>query len=232
MIKFAKIVLLALLCATTAAGFLWLPPASGPFREPALARMVVFHVPCAIVATVASTVATIYALIYLWKRRETDDVRSRVSFSLALLFWILTTATGAMFAKVQWGQFWSWDIKQTSILMLLMIDIAYFALRSVIENPQKQASAAAAYSIFAVLAVPYLTYIFPNSTDNTLHPKNTQLDAHYALVLWAGALGLTLVYFWILRVHVALEDLALRVRKLQPEVTEAPRVLVTEVSRS
>ena len=54
MIKFAKIALLVLLCATTAAGFLWLPPAAGPFRNQDLARIVVFHVPCAIVASVAS----------------------------------------------------------------------------------------------------------------------------------------------------------------------------------
>ena len=231
MIKLAKIALLALLCATTAAGFLWLRPVAGPFRDTELARIVVFHVPRSIVASVASVVATWYALKYLWRRRESDDIRSRVSFSLALLFWILTTATGAIFARAQWGQYWSWDIKQTSILALLMIDVAYFALRAVIDNPSKQAAAAAAYSIFAVITVPFLTYIFPNSTPNTLHPKNTQYDMQYWTVLWTGAFGLTMVYFWVLQVHVAVEDLALRLRQLKPGKTEERRVLVTEVSR-
>ena len=232
MIKFAKTALLILLCATTAAGFLWLPPAAGPFRNQDLARIVVFHVPCAIVASVASAVASFFAIKYLWLRRSGDDVRSKVSFSLALLFWILTTATGAMFAKVQWGQFWSWDIKQTSILAMLMIDVAYFALRAVIDNPSKQAAAAAAYSIFAMITVPLLTYIFPNSTPNTLHPKQTKLDEQYSLILWTGAFGLTCVYFWMYQVHVKVEDLSRRAAALRQTGTEPPHWFVTEVSPS
>ena len=231
MIKFAKLALLLLLCSTTIAGFLWLKPAAGPFRNQELARMVVFHVPCAIVASVASVVATVYAILYLAKRKESNDVRSKVSFSLALLFWILTTVTGAIFAKVQWGQYWSWDIKQTSILMLLMINIAYFGLRSAIEQPQRRAAAAAAYSIFAMLAVPYLTYIFPNSTENTLHPKQTKFDDHYAIVLWAGAFGMTCVYAWIFRVHVAIEETVLRAARLAAPPPDSPKVTVRVVSR-
>lgn len=221
MSKLAKIALLLLLCATTAAGFLWLPPARG-FQNPALARIVVFHVPCSIVGALATVVGAWHAVRYLWKRDLLDDVKSRVSFSLALLFWMLTTVTGAIFARVQWGAYWSWDIKQTSILLLLLVNVAYFALRASLDDPHRRATIGAAYTLFALLAVPYLTYVLPNSTPDTLHPKNTVFSPEYRLVLWAGALGLSLVYVWAFRVHVALESIALKlerrfVRKWKPE---------------
>ena len=77
MTKLGKIGLLLLLCATTIGGFLWLPPAVG-FQNPSLARIVVFHVPCSIVAYVATFVAAWYAVRYLWKRDLFDDAKSRV----------------------------------------------------------------------------------------------------------------------------------------------------------
>src|SRR5436309_3063544 len=94
-----KVALLLLLCATTAAGFLWLSPAAGAFRQPALARIVVFHVPCAIVTDVASVVAAWFAIAYLRRRDPRDDIKSRAAYGQALLFSALTTVTGAIFAK-------------------------------------------------------------------------------------------------------------------------------------
>jgi heme exporter protein C len=189
-----KVALLLLLCATTVGGFLWLLPAQ-QFVNPPLARIVVFHVPCAIVADLASAVAGWYAIAYLRKRSLSDDNKSSVSFGLALLFCLLTTVTGAIFAKVQWGEYWNWDPREKTIFMLLLIYLAYFALRAAFNEPRKRAAVSAAYALFGVAAVPFLTYILPNSTDLTLHPKNVinsrdGLDPGYKIVLWAGGLSL------------------------------------------
>ncbi len=213
--KVGKIALLLLLSATTIAGFLWLPPAIG-FQKPALARMVVFHVPCSMAAYAATFVATWYAVRYLWKRQWEDDIKSRVSFALGLVFWGLTTVTGALFAKAQWGAYWNWDIKQGAILMLLLVFAAYFALRAAVDDPRKQATLGAAYAIFALLAAPYLTYVLPNSTPDTLHPKGTLqggLSPQYSLILWTGVLGLILTYVWAWRVQVAAEILQWQVSR-------------------
>lgn len=234
MSKFCKIGLLVLLSVTTLAGFLWLPPTNNGFLHPKLARIVVFHVPCSLVATVASVVATIFAVLYLKTRDVLHDVRSKVSFELALLFWILTTVTGAVFAKAQWNAYWSWDIKQGCILLLLLILIAYFALRNAIDDPDRKATLGAVYALFAMIAVPYLTYILPNSTQLTEHPKGTLttsdgLMPQYALVLWAGFVGLTGVYAWLFRLHVKVEMLEHR-RMLRESEANKKRT-VTTVSR-
>ena len=204
-----KIALLLLVAVATVAGFLWIP-AVPMFRSPELTRIVVFHVPCSIVGSLATAVGVWYAVRYLWKRDLADDAKSSVSLGLAILLWSLTTVTGAIFAKAQWGAYWSWDIKQTCIVMLLLIYCAYFALRAAIDDGRKRAAVSAAYTLFALAAVPFLTLVLPNSTPNTLHPKNTVFSAAYWLVLWGFALGLSLVYVWAFRLHVALEMIRLR----------------------
>ncbi len=236
--KIGKIALLLLLCATTVGGFLWLPPARS-FVNPTTARIVVFHVPCAIVADIAAVVAAWFAIVYLRRRNPVDDLKSSASFGLALLFSALTTITGAIFAKSQWGGYWNWDPKQTAILMLLLIYVAYFVLRAAVDDSRKRAALSASYALFAVVAVPFLTYILPNSTDQTLHPKNVintrdGLDFSYKVVLWAGVLGLSLVYLWAFRLHVALGMVQLHLNERARSAFQAHRILrpkVTEAQR-
>lgn len=227
--QIGKIGLLLLLCAATTGGFLGLPPVK-TFVSPELARIAVFHIPCSIVGSVATAVGVWFALRYLRLRDLQDDIKSSASLSLALLLWCLTTVTGAIFAKAEWGAYWSWDIKQISIVMLLLVYLAYFALRAAIDDARKRAAVSAAYTLFALVAVPFLTLILPNSTPMTLHPKNTQFSGEYWLVLWAFSLGLTGIYVWAFRLHVALELIQTRLDRraraiLQKRTPTAPVVV-------
>lgn len=202
--QLGKIGLLFLVCTAVVGGFLWVPPVK-TFFSPELARIAVFHIPCSIVGSIATAVGVWFALRYLRLRDLRDDIKSSVSLALALLLWCLTTVTGAVFAKAEWGAYWSWDIKQISIVMLLLVYLAYFALRAAIDDARKRATVSAAYTLFALVAVPFLTLILPNSTPNTLHPKNTVFSSEYWIVLGAFSLGLALIYLWAYRLHVALE---------------------------
>ena len=230
---FCKIALLFLVGTATVGGFLWLP-AVPMFRNPDLTRIVVFHVPCSVVGSLATAVGVWHAVRYLWKRDLRDDIQSSVSFGLAILLWSLTTVTGAIFAKAEWGAYWSWDIKQTCIVMLLLIYCAYFALRAAIDDGRKRAAVSAAYGLFALAAVPFLTLVLPNSTPNTLHPKNTVFSVEYWIVLWAFALGLSLVYVWAFRLHVALETVQMRLNLRARAASErqvSARPVVVEARR-
>ncbi len=227
--QIGKFGLLLLVCAATAGGFLWLPPVP-TFVSPELARIAVFHIPCSIVGSVATAVGVWFALRYLRLRDLRDDIKSSVSLSLALLLWCLTTVTGAIFAQAEWGAYWSWDIKQISIVMLLLIYVAYFALRAAVDDARKRAAVSAAYTLFALVAVPFLTLILPNSTPNTLHPKNTVFSAEYWVILSAFSVGLTLIYIWAYRLHVALELMQRRLDRrarvvLQKRTPAAPVVV-------
>ena len=229
-LKLGRVGLLLLVCASVVTGFLWLPPVPN-FASPALARIAVFHIPCSIVGLIATSVGVWYALCYLKNRRLEDDIKSSVSMGLALLLWTLTTVTGAIVANAEWGVYWSWDIKQVGIVMLLLIYCAYSALRMAIDDERKRATISAVYTLFALASVPFLTYILPNSTPNTLHPKNVVFDGSYWLVLTAFSVGLTLIYVWAFRVHAALENVQLRLNRLARTASQnhvTPKAVIVE----
>ena len=209
--KTAKILLGLLFVFVLFGAFLYLPPAQS-FRNESLARLIVLHVPNPIVASILSAMSAWFALRYLVARRWIDDVRSRSLASIAMLFWLLTTVTGAVFAKAEWGLYWSWDPKQSSIFVLLLLYLAYFALRSGIADPGKQATVAAAYILFAAATVPFLTYILPNATPETLHPKNVintsgGMDSAYKLVFWSSVAAFCGLAAWMYNLQVRIAKL-------------------------
>jgi heme exporter protein C len=87
------------------------------------------------------------------------------------LFSILATATGSIFAKVVWGSFWNWDPRETSILILLLIYGAYFALRSAIDDAERREQLAAVYALLAFVTVPLLIFVVPRLAESSLHPN-------------------------------------------------------------
>ena len=191
-----KIFLGLWIAACIAATFLYLPPAQG-FRAEELARILAFHLPNAMVVIVAAVAAGVHAFRYLTRgRNPLDDIKSKNAAALAAVFCILTTVTGMVFAKVQWGEPWNWDPKQTCIFLLLLIYAAYFVLRAGIENLDKRGAVGAVYILFAAVMTPLLGYVVPKYLPS-LHPTNTKMDASYHLVIWSATAGFLGLYAWI-----------------------------------
>jgi heme exporter protein C len=147
-------------------------------------------------------------------RNPLDDSRSKVAAVLATLFCLLTTVTGSVFARVQWGAYWNWDPKQICIFILLLIYAAYFVLRGGIEDPDRRGVMSAVYVLFAAVMTPLLGYVIPKYLPS-LHPTNTHFDGRYHLVIWSTTAGLIGLYSWLFnlavrqeRAHLALDELA------------------------
>jgi heme exporter protein C len=199
------------------AAFLWVPSAVGFKGESS--RIVFFHVPTAWVATLAFLMSCITSVMYLRRRDPKDDIRSAVSAGLGLLFAVLATVTGAIFARIMWGAYWNWDPRQTSITILLLIYAAYFALRGAVDDPEKRATLAAVYSILAFVTVPFLMFVVPR-VYWSLHPDvltnsdpNNRLDSTHVKVLIASLAGFTGLYLWLYTIGSRIE--AIRHRRQQ-----------------
>jgi heme exporter protein C len=210
MSKILKIGLLLWMVVVIWAAIVYAPPAA-MFRVESLAKIMFFHVPCAMAGTVFSVASAVFAVLFLVKRNIAYDIRSKSAAGLATLYWILTTITGAIFAKVQWGMFWNWDPKQSAILLLILIYLAYFALRAAVQDHQKQAMIAAGYTLFAALTMPFLTYVLPNSTQS-LHPKGViftedGMDTTYKIIFWSSTAGFLFLSYWIFQVQTKIETL-------------------------
>ena len=192
-----------------AAAFLYLPPAKG-FTSPEWARMIVFHVPCAILAVIAYLVSSVYAMGLLAGGKPISDAKSAISAGLGFLFTAFATVTGMVFARTQWGSAWNWDPRETSILMLLLVYAAYFALRGAIPAVATRARISAAYNLLACVVMPYLVFILPRVMGG-LHPSGTLtsrggLSAEYRIVLAAGTIGFIWLYVWLFRARTRIAE--------------------------
>lgn len=199
------------------AAFFYVRSAEGFIGESS--RIVFFHVPTAWVATLAFLVSCVASIMYLRRRRPVDDIRAAVSAGLGLMFAILATVTGAIFARIMWGAYWNWDPRQTSITFLLLIYAAYFALRAAVPDPERRATLAAVYSILAFVTVPFLMFLVPRIYFS-LHPDTiinargaNEFDSAHTQVLVASLAGFTGLYVWLYNVRCRVEVLRERRRE-------------------
>ncbi len=167
-------------------------------------RIFYFHVPQAWVAVLAFAVSAVMSFKYLRSRNLSDDDAALAAAELGLVFCILATVSGSIFAKVTWGSYWNWDPRETSIFILLLIYGAYFALRSAIEGDDKRARLAAVYAIFAFITVPFLVFVVPRIMPS-LHPTDSIVDesgkiamsATTSMIFFPSLIAFTFLFFWI-----------------------------------
>jgi heme exporter protein C len=185
------------------AAFFYAPAAAQNFQVPASYRIVFFHVPMAWASFVGFIGSAVWSILYLRKRDLRHDRSAQVAIELGLLFGILATVTGAIWARIEWGMYWNWDPRQTSLLVSLLFYGAYLALRGAVDDPEKRARLAAAYAILGLVVTPFLYWIVPRITFS-LHPEpvvnaegKQQMSSSIRQVLLASTLGFTVLFFWI-----------------------------------
>jgi heme exporter protein C len=189
-------------------------------------RILFFHVPMAWTSFVAFLAAGVWSLLYLFAGRQPRrDRAARAAIEIGLLFGVLATVTGAVWARIMWGAWWNWDPRQTSIIMALIFNGAYLALRDAVEDGEKRARLAAAYAALGLVVTPFFFFVVPRITYS-LHPDaviNTRgsidMERRMFEVLVAGAGGFTALFFWMHNLRMRM--LALADRALEPGTAPA-----------
>lgn len=195
----AIIIIFTLILA--AAVFLVVPPAEGLGD---LVRIIYFHVPLAWVSVLAFLGSAWWAVRFLRTSDRTQARKSYISAQWGLVFTLLATVSGAIFARLTWGAFWNWDPRQTTIFVLLLIYGAYLTLHAAIEDPDRRARVCAVYAVMAFLTVPFLVFILPRLYFS-LHPSpivngtGLAMEPVMLIVLLAAMADATLLYVWLLR---------------------------------
>jgi len=177
------------------AAFNLIPPAMGLGE---LSRIAWFHIPVAWICVLAFGTAVVCSIRYLKSRDLLWDDRAVTAAEIGLLFAILATVSGSMWAKKAWGVYWNWDPRESSIVILLLIYGAYFALRSAVDDPERRGVLAGAYNI-----------IHPDPVVNSAGEGG--MATGMILVLNAALIGQTLLFSWIF-------GMASRIRTLKREV--------------
>lgn len=183
--------------------FLYAPVVTQGFQTPGSSRILFFHVPMAWASFLGFLGAAVWSARYLLRRDPRHDRAAAVAVQLGLLFGVLATVTGAMWARIEWGAWWNWDPRQTSILASLLFYAAYLALRQSVDEPEKRARLAAAYALLGLVVTPFLYWVVPRITFS-LHPDpvinsagKVDMDSANQQVLYGSGLGFAALFFWV-----------------------------------
>ena len=207
----ARMLLLVWIAAALVLGFVWAPlvPVLG-----ATTRVFYFHFPAALLTCVAFGWSMVQSVLYLARRDLVHDDHAAGAAELGLLFCVVATISGSMWAKAMWGAWWNWDPRETSIFFLFLLYAAYLALRGAIDGAERRARLAAIYSCVAFVAVPFLVFVVPRIYFS-LHPDpvinargKPDIDARILLVAAAMFVGETALLAWMLALRVRLGRLA------------------------
>ena len=173
-------------------------PAEGDMGH--LQKIMYVHVPAAWMTFLAFFVVLVFSVLYLWRRRETDDLIAASAAEVGAMFNGLTLALGMIWGRPTWGVWWAWDARLTSTLVLFLIFVGYLALRGFVDDAGQRARWSAAVGIIGAINVPivYMSVMW----WRTLHQQPSSpstLDPAYTLGLRINAIAMLLVLIYFIR---------------------------------
>ncbi|MEQ8624052.1 MAG: cytochrome c biogenesis protein [Vicingaceae bacterium] len=177
-------------------------------------RNLYFHVPMWFSMILLFFVSTIYSVKNLSSGKIVDDTKAVELVNTGIVFGILGTITGSIWAKFTWGAWWTNDVKLNGSAITMLIYLAYMVLRGSMDDEQKRARISAVYNIFAFVLLIVFIGILPRMTDS-LHPgnggnpgfNNYDLDNNMKLVFYPAVIGWVLLGFWIANIRIRLNKI-------------------------
>ncbi len=218
LVKLLKFILYFVLSSVIYGAFFYAPLAKGLGEY---TRVLYFHVPTAWITVIAFAVGALFSGLYLRKKILKYDLWAEAANQIGLLFGVLATITGSIWAKMSWGSFWNWDPRETSIFILLLIYAAYFALRSAVEQADRRAALSAVYDLLAFVTVPFFVFVVPRIYES-LHPDplvNTQgkihMDGKMLLVFLSSLAAYTAAFVWLLKQRIDIIRIQLQLKQME-----------------
>ncbi len=189
------------------------------------------HMPMAINALLACIVVFIASIGYLVQRKGWWDDLAVAGAKVAVLLCTGVLATGMIWGKSAWGQWWAWTPKLTFSLMLWLLYVVYLMIRSSVESPQRRSLVCAVYGVMAFLDVP-LVWLSARLIPDPVHPSSIDVaDSRMLVTLLVWFVPVTLMTFGLIAARFNLNRRAHEwetSRGFEVVAPRAPRVRVTE----
>lgn len=131
-------------------------------------RIFYFHLACAAAAFVSFTCVLMASIGFIVRRAMVWDNLAAAAAEVGVLFTTLVLVTGPLWARPVWGQWWVWDPRLTTTLILWFLYAGYLVLRQAIPG-YRGAMAAAVFAVLAYVDVPVV--YFSVSLWRGMHPQ-------------------------------------------------------------
>ena len=177
-----------------------------------------FHVPVAIGSFLVFFFTAYYGVRFLMTKEKKFDIRARIATEVTLLFVILTLITGDIWTRFEWGVWWVWEPRLTTYFIMTLLVIAYFVLRSSIEDEERRATYAAVFGIIAFLDAPIsfaITRLIPSSVHPVVLRSGGGLTGMQLLAFLLGLFGMLMVAWVVYQVRLREELAKERIEELK-----------------
>lgn len=195
------------------AGALLLAPTEKTMGD--VQRIFYFHLGSAAAAFVSFTCVLVASVAFIVRRNSVWDNLAVAAAEVGVLFTTFVLLTGPLWARPVWGQWWVWDPRLTTTLILWFLYTGYLVLRQTIPG-HRGAVAAAAFAILAYVDVPVV--YFSVRWWRGIHPQVLRggggLDPRMMPPLLVSVAAIVLLSALLIRERLNLADTADRVDRI------------------
>lgn len=157
------------------------------------------------------------SILYLVKRESKWDILAHSSAEAGIIFTTLALLTGAIWAKPVWGVWWAWEPRLTSTLILWLLYLAYFMVRSFATEESRGATFAAVVGIVGFIDLPII--VLTTTLWRGMHPEPIIFQGGLApsmlVTLLVSITAFTALYSLLLIQRVSMKNDETEVKKLR-----------------
>jgi heme exporter protein C len=178
------------------------------------------HVPLAIISLVGYCLGGVFGIGYLRTGDRVWDMRSYCAIHISLIFSVGGIIAGSIWAKASWGHWWLWsEPTLVSYLIVILLFCTYQPLRFSIEDPERQARYAAAFSVVAGAFVP-INFIVVRLSVAYVHPRILNLEGgalpgSMKLTFYISLLAIALLFATLMKYEMAAKTMRIETRRLR-----------------
>jgi len=129
---------------------------TGGAVEPVCRNIVYLHVPPAICSLVCLMMLFVCSIGYLKTGRQQWDEAAAACGEVGFVFATVLNVTGMIFARAEWGVWWTPSLRLISSALLWFLYVAYLILRSGVPAGRDAGKACAVFGIIAFVDVPLI----------------------------------------------------------------------------
>jgi heme exporter protein C len=157
------------------------------------------------------------SILYLVKKESKWDILAHSSAEAGIIFTTLALLTGAIWAKPVWGVWWAWEPRLTSTLILWLLYLAYFMVRSLATEESRGAKFAAVVGIVGFIDLPII--VLTTTLWRGMHPEPVIFQGGLApsmlVTLLISITAFTALYSLLLIQRVSMKSDEAEVKRLK-----------------
>lgn len=180
-------------------------------------RIFYLMVPMGWLSLLSFLIVFVGSILYLVKRESKWDILAHSSAEAGIIFTTLALLTGAIWAKPVWGVWWAWEPRLTSTLILWLLYLAYFMVRSFATEESRGATFAAVVGIVGFIDLPII--VLTTTLWRGMHPEPIIFQGGLApsilVTLLVSITAFTALYSLLLIQRVSMKNDETEVKKLR-----------------